>query len=88
VVAVAFDFAGGRVDVAGTWLLFFLFMVLVVPAMTLYFNRSINHDSDWVDERWGDGSIDDDDWGLAVTTARTATNSTLCGLAERADSHT
>jgi hypothetical protein len=36
-----------------------------------------------VDKFWGDGSIDDDDWGLAVFNARQAGNQRRAEMAER-----
>jgi hypothetical protein len=40
-------------------------------------------DEYWVDKFWGDGSIDDDDWGLAVFNARQAGDQRRTELAER-----
>jgi hypothetical protein len=40
-------------------------------------------DEYWIDKFWGDGSIDDDDWGLAIANARQTGNQRRSGLAER-----
>jgi hypothetical protein len=82
-LAVAVDFAGSGVDVSATFLAeFFGFCVLLV-AVALYFNLSVNHTGSYVDEHWGDGSIDDDDWGLALADARRSTSRALKELADR-----
>ena len=79
-VAVAFDFAGGRVDVAGTFLVGFLLLTLLCVVVPLLFNQSADP-SLYVDEHWGNGSIDDDDWGMDVAAARRATQVRLRALA-------
>lgn len=84
-VAVAFDFAGTPVDVPLSWIAgFFVFCAFLV-AWNVYFNRSSNHESDYIDERWGYGTVADDDWGLAVADARRAANRYLAHLAERSE---
>jgi hypothetical protein len=60
-VAVAFDFAGGRVDVAGTFLIGFLLLTMACVVVPLFFNQSADP-SLYVDEHWGNGAIDDDEW--------------------------
>lgn len=84
-LGLVFDFGGTEVSVPGTTLLGFVAFVLVLVALPLYFNRSINHESEYVDDRWGYGSIDDDEWGLVVADARRAVRGRLAELAERAD---
>ncbi|MCU1451350.1 MAG: hypothetical protein JWP02_3520 [Acidimicrobiales bacterium] len=82
-LAVAVDFAGSGVDVSAAFMVeFFGFCVLLV-AMAMFFNRSVNHTGWYVDEHWGDGSIDDDDWGLSIAEARKSTSRALKELADR-----
>lgn len=40
-------------------------------------------DDNWVDKFWGDGSIDDDEWGLSVFNARQTGDRKRAELAER-----
>jgi hypothetical protein len=77
------DFAGSGVDIpAGSLALFFGICVAFVLA-ALYFNLANGHE--YVDEHWGDGSIDDDDWGMSLADARRATQRRLAELADRHD---
>ena len=84
VLAVALEFAGEPVDVSGTWLLGFVGFVLLLVAVPLCFNMT-NHGANYIDEYWGDGSIDDDDWGLAIAEARIAAARQHAELAERSE---
>ena len=84
-LAMMFDLGGTTVDVPGTTVLAFSAFVLLLVALPLYFNRSVNHESEYVDERWGYGSIDDDEWGMVVAEAKLAVKGRLADLAERAD---
>jgi hypothetical protein len=83
VVALTFDYAGSAVDVSGSWLAGFCAFCLMLVTLTVYFNRSTNHDAYFVDEHWGDGSIDDEDWAIAVDGARRTVREQLRELAER-----
>jgi hypothetical protein len=77
------DFAGSGVDVpAGQLILFFAFVLSLVFA-ALYFNLKNGHD--YVDEHWGEGDIDDDDWGFSLAEAKAKTQRRLAELADRAD---
>ena len=82
-LAVSFDYAGSTVDVSAALVLEFVGLCILLVAPALYFNRSVNHEGDYIDEHWGDGSIDDDDWGLALADARRATSRQLAELADR-----
>jgi hypothetical protein len=64
VLAVSFVWGGTPIDVPGVWLAVFLGLVAACVIVPLWFNRSPNHDGDFVDERWGYGEVDDDTWGL------------------------
>jgi hypothetical protein len=86
VLAVAFEYAGSPVDLPLLWITGFVLFLLLLVAWPVYFNRSVNHEGDYIDERWGYGTVDDDEWGLAVADARRAANRYLVHLAERADS--
>ena len=79
-IAVAFDFAGGRIDVAGTFLVGFLLLTMACVVVPLFFNQSADP-SLYVDEHWGNGAIDDDEWGLDVAAARRSTQVRLRALA-------
>ena len=83
-LAVVFDLGGTTADVPGTTVLAFSTFMLLLVALPVYFNRSVNHESEYVDERWGYGSIDDE-WDLAVADAKLAVRDRLRELAERAD---
>ena len=83
-LAMLFDLGGTTVDVPATTVLAFSAFVLLLVALPLYFNRSVNHESEYVDERWGNGSIDDE-WDLVVADAKQAVRARLRELAERSD---
>lgn len=85
VLGLVFDFGGTEVSVSGWFLLGFVAFTLLLVGMAIYFNRSVNHESEYVDERWGYGSIDDDEWGMVVADARRAVRGRLADLAERSD---
>jgi hypothetical protein len=87
-LAVAVDFGGSGVDVSASFMAAFAGFCLLLVFLAMYFNRSVNHTGWYVDEHWGDGSIDDDDWGLAVADARQSTSRTLKELADRAEART
>jgi hypothetical protein len=82
-LAVLVDFAGTGVDVSASFLAFFAGFCLLLVVLALYFNLSGNHDEWYLDEHWGDASIDDDDWGFSIAEARRATNRKLAELADR-----
>ena len=84
VLGLVFDFGGTEVSVPATTVVAFTAFVLFLVAVPLYFNRSVNHESEYVDERWGYGSIDDE-WDLTVADAKAAVRSRLRELAERSD---
>ena len=82
-LALVFDFAGSGVDIpAGSLLLFFAICLSIVLG-ALYFNLGNGHT--YVDEHWGEGDIDDEDWGFSLAEARAATKRRLAELAERHD---
>jgi hypothetical protein len=78
------DFAGSQADVSVTFLVAFAGGIFLMVVLALYFNLSRNHHEWYVDEHWGDASIDDDEWGLAVAEARRAAKRKLADLADRA----
>ena len=80
-LALLMDFAGSGVEVSAGFLLGFAGLVMLLPLLALYFNLR-NHDELFVDEHWGDGSIDDDDWGFALAEARRTTSRKLAALAD------
>ena len=82
-VALQAYFAGAGVDVSGWFMASFAGFMLLLVALAFYFNLTPNHREWYVDEHWGDGSIDDDDWGLAVAESRLAARRKLAELAER-----
>jgi hypothetical protein len=82
-LAVQAYFAGGGVDVSGWFVAFFVGFMLLLVGLAFYFNLTPNHREWYVDEHWGDGSIDDDDWGLAIADARRSTRRALAELADR-----
>ena len=88
VFAVVMNFGGSEVDVSATFLAAFMGFCAFLVAVALYFNLSGNHDEWHIDEHWGDASIDDDDWGLAIAEARHAARRTLADLADRAEQNT
>ena len=82
-LAVAMDFAGSGVDIPAIQLVgFFAFMLFLVFS-ALYFNLKNGHE--FVDERWGEGDIDDEDWGYSLAEAKAATRRRIADLAERHD---
>ena len=83
-LALVFDFAGSGVDIpAGSLLLFFAICLSIVLG-ALYFNLGNGHT--YVDEHWGEGDIDDEEWGYSLAAAKAATRRRLAELAARADS--
>ena len=83
-MGVLIDYGGTPAHVSNGTIAFVGFCCLLV-VLAIYFNRSTNHESEYVDERWGYGSINDDDWGLVVAEARLAVRDRLRDMAERAD---
>ena len=82
-LALVFDFAGSGVDIpAGSLLLFFAICLSIVLG-ALYFNLGNGHT--YVDEHWGEGDIDDEDWGYSLAAAKAATRRRLADLADRHD---
>ena len=82
-LALMFDFAGSGVDVPAASLLSFFAICLAIVLGALYFNLGNGHT--YVDEHWGEGDIDDEDWGFSLAEARRATQRRLAELAERHD---
>ena len=87
VFGVTLDFGGTPIVAPGGALLAFMGFACLLALLAVYFNRSTNHESEYVDERWGYGSIDDS-WDLTVADARLAVRARLREMAERADTHT
>ena len=82
-LALVFDFAGSGVDIpAGSLLLFFAICLSIVLG-ALYFNLGNGHT--YVDEHWGEGDIDDEEWGYSLAAAKAATRRRLAELADRHD---
>ena len=82
-LAVAMDFAGSGVNIPAIQLAgFFAFLLFMVFA-ALYFNLRNGHE--YVDEHWGEGDIDDEEWGFSLAEAKAATRRRLSELASRAD---
>jgi hypothetical protein len=82
-LAVMMDFAGSGVDVPASQLILFFGFVLSLVFAALYFNLKNGHE--YVDEHWGEGDIDDEDWGFSLAEAKRATKRRLAELADRAD---
>ena len=83
-LAVLMDFAGSAVDVPAVQLIGFFAFCLFLVFAALYFNLRNGHE--YVDEHWGEGDIDDEEWGYSLTEARAASRRRLAELADRADS--
>ncbi|MBV9410238.1 MAG: hypothetical protein JO148_01470 [Acidimicrobiia bacterium] len=79
------DFAGSGVDVPASQIILFFAFVLFLVFAALYFNLKNGHT--YVDEHWGAGDIDDEDWGFSLAEAKAATRRRLAELADRADAH-
>jgi hypothetical protein len=77
------DFAGSGVDVPASQLILFFAFVLSLVFAALYFNLKNGHT--YVDEHWGEGDIDDEDWGFSLAEAKAKTQRRLAELAARAD---
>jgi hypothetical protein len=82
-LATAFDFAGSQVDASPLYLLAFFAFILFLVSAALYFNLRNGHE--YVDEHWGEGDIDDEEWGYSLAEAKAATRRRLAELAERHD---
>jgi len=82
-LAVAMDFAGSGVDIPAIQLIGFFAFILFLVFAALYFNLRNGHE--YVDEHWGEGDIDDEEWGFSLAEARAATRRRLAELADRAD---
>jgi hypothetical protein len=82
-LALMFDFAGSGVDIPAASLVFFFAICVAIVLCALYFNLSNGHE--FVDEHWGEGDIDDEDWGFSLAEAKRATQRRLAELAERHD---
>jgi hypothetical protein len=82
-LALTFDFAGSLVDVSTASHLTFVGLCLLLVVAPVYFNRSVDGEQNYIDQYWGDGTIDDDDWGVAIGEARKATARHLAELADR-----
>ena len=83
VLAYTFDFAGSPVNASPLYLLGFFGFILFLVFAALYFNLRNGHE--YVDEHWGEGDIDDEEWGYSLAEARAATRRRLAELADRAD---
>ena len=82
-LALLWDFAGTGVETSGAYVVgFFAFSMFLVFA-ALYFNLKNGHE--YVDEHWGEGDIDDEEWGYSLAQAKAATRRRLAELAERHD---
>ena len=64
-------------------LLAFFGFILFLVFSGLYFNLRNGHE--YVDEHWGEGDIDDEDWGYSLAAAKAATRRRLAELADRHD---
>jgi hypothetical protein len=82
-LAVMIDFAGSGVDVPVSQLVLFFAFCLSLVFAALYFNLKNGHE--YVDEHWGEGDIDDEDWGFSLAEAKLATKRRLTELADRHD---
>jgi hypothetical protein len=82
-VALQASFAGTGADVSGWFVASFAGFMLLLVVLAFYFNLTPNHREWYVDEHWGDGSIDDDEWGLAVAQSRLTARRKLAELADR-----
>lgn len=82
-LAVMMDFAGSGVDVPAIQLFAFFGFCLLLVSAGLYFNLKNGHE--YVDEHWGEGDIDDEEWGYSLAEARRTTQRRLAELADRAD---
>jgi hypothetical protein len=84
-LAVMMDFAGSGVDVPAAQLVLFFAFCLSIVFAALYFNLRNGHE--YVDEHWGEGDIDDEEWGFSLAEARAATRRRLAELADRHDAN-
>ena len=82
-LATALDFAGSQVDASPLYLAGFFAFVLFLVFAALYFNLRNGHE--FVDEHWGEGDIDDEEWGYSIAEAKAATRRRLAELADRHD---
>jgi len=83
VVATTFDFAGSPVNASPLYLVGFFAFILFLVFTALYFNLRNGHE--YVDEHWGEGDIDDEEWGYSLAAAKAATRRRLAELADRHD---
>lgn len=83
VLATTFDFAGSPMNASPLFLIGFLGFMMFLVFAGLYFNLRNGHT--YVDEHWGEGEIDDEEWGYSLAEARAATRRRLAELADRAD---
>ena len=81
-LAVMMDFAGSGVNVSATFLIAFWGACLLLVGLGFYFTLTKNPDEWYIDEHWGDASIDDD-WALALADAKRSTQRKLTVLADR-----
>ena len=77
------DFAGTAVETSAAYLVGFFAFCLFLVLAALYFNLKNGHE--YVDEHWGEGDIDDEEWGYSLAQAKAATRRRLAELAERHD---
>lgn len=82
-LALMMDFAGSGVDIPASQLIGFFAFILFLVFAALYFNLRNGHE--YVDEHWGEGDIDDEDWGYSLAEAKAATRRRLAELADRHD---
>ena len=77
------DFAGSPMNASVLELLGFFAFILFLVFAALYFNLRNGHE--YVDEHWGEGDIDDEEWGYSIAAAKAATRRRLAELADRHD---
>jgi len=81
-LAVMMDFAGSGVNISATFLLAFWGACLLLVGLAFYFTLTKSPDEWYIDEHWGDASIDDD-WALALADAKRTSRGKLRELADR-----
>ena len=81
-LAVAIDFAGSGVNISATFLIAFWAACMLIVGLAFYFTLNKSPDEWYVDELWGDASIDDD-WALALADAKHNSRGKLRELADR-----
>jgi hypothetical protein len=77
------DFGGSQMGASPLFLIGFFAFILFLVFAALYFNLRNGHE--YVDEHWGEGDINDEDWGYSLAAAKAATRARLAELADRHD---